>query len=288
MKHNFLLISDYFFSETLGGAELNAESLVDRFLEHGYFIPKVRSADVTIKFLEENKDKVYIFSNFVKLRKECRQYAIKNLAYFVYEQDHKYLKNRNPIGYKDFLAPKNQITNVDFYKAAIKVLFLTRLSMDIFAKNTGLDNLLNLSSSVWRQGELKFIKKICNNPKTKDVAILQSKNPIKRTRDCIDYCTSKGLQYELIKDSNFKNFLFKMSKFERLLFLTGHVETCARIVVEAKMLNLKTIIQKKVIGAASEDWFSLSGEPLIDEMEKISHNMPLKIIEALHNKENKE
>ena len=80
--------------------------------------------------------------------------------------------------------------------------------------------------------------------------------------------------------------MFKMSKFSKLLFLTGHVETCARIVVEAKMLNLKVIMQKKFIGAASEDWFSLSGEPLIDEMEKISHNMPLEIIKALQNKEN--
>ena len=73
-----------------------------------------------------------------------------------------------------------------------------------------------------------------------------------------------------------------MSKFEKLLFLTGHVETCARIVVEAKMLNLSVIIQKKVIGAASEDWFSLSGKKLIDEMEKISYNMPIRIMEVVN------
>ena len=54
-----------------------------------------------------------------------------------------------------------------------------------------------------------------------------------------------------------------------------------RIVVEAKMLNLKVITQKKLIGAASEDWYSLSGEELIDKMELISSEMPRKILELL-------
>ncbi len=111
---------------------------------------------------------------------------------------------------------------------------------------------------------------------------MDSENPIKRKYDCIKHCESKNLEYELIKDRDFKKFLLKMSKFEKLLFLTGHLETCARIVVEAKMLNLKVIIQKKLIGAASEEWFSMSGETLIDEMERISYNMPLRIIEALN------
>jgi hypothetical protein len=62
--------------------------------------------------------------------------------------------------------------------------------------------------------------------------------------------------------------------------MTGHLETCARIVVEAKMLNLKVITQKKLIGAASEDWYSLSGEELIDRMEEISFKQPLRILEA--------
>ena len=74
----------------------------------------------------------------------------------------------------------------------------------------------------------------------------------------------------------------KLSKYEKLLFLTGHLETCARIIVEAKMLNLKVITNKKLIGAASEDWYSLSGKQLIDEMEKISSGIPNKIFETIN------
>ena len=110
---------------------------------------------------------------------------------------------------------------------------------------------------------------------------MDSSNPIKRKHDCISYCKKNNLNFELIKDSNFKNFMKKMSSFKKLVFFTGHLETCARIVVEAKMLNLKVIFQKRLVGAASEDWFSLSGETLIDEMEKISSEMPKRIVGLL-------
>ncbi len=47
-----------------------------------------------------------------------------NLKYLIYEQDHKYLKNRNPISFVNFIAPKNMLANIDFYSGAKKVLFL--------------------------------------------------------------------------------------------------------------------------------------------------------------------
>ena len=216
------------------------------------------------------------------LREDCKKYAIDCLRYFVYEQDHKYIKSRNPIKYVDFIAPKQDRVNIDFYKAAIKVLFLTKLSMEVFKLNTDLNNLLNLGSSVWRKDELKYLKTLCDNKKASKIAIMDSNNTIKRKQDCIDVCKKNNWEYELISDKNFKKFLEKMSKYEKLLFLTGHLETCARIVVEAKMLNLKVITNKKLIGATSEEWYRLSGKELIDEMEKISSNMPIKILETIN------
>jgi hypothetical protein len=274
------MVTDFLFSEVGGGAEINAESLVDRFSEHNIIIPILKSSNITTEYLSKNRDKIFIFSNFILLREECKQYAIKHLRYFVYEQDHKYLKTRNPVGYKNFIAPKQDLANVEFYRAAIKVMFLTKLSMDVFVLNTGLTNTLNLKSSTWRQEELQYIKGICNAEKNNIIAIMDSNNPIKRTDDCIEYCIKNNLKYELISDPVFVKFMDKMSGFSKLLFLTGHLETCARIVVEAKMLNLKVITQKKLIGAASEDWYSLSGEELIDRMEEISFKQPLRILEA--------
>ena len=73
-----------------------------------------------------------------------------------------------------------------------------------------------------------------------------------------------------------------MSKFKKFLFLTGHLETCARVIVEAKMLNLKVITNKNLIGASSEEWYKLSGIELIDKMEELSSKMPEKILEAIN------
>ena len=282
MKTKFYMVMDFYFSEIQGGAEINAESLIDRMTSVGIQINKMKSADVTVDFLSSNKDCVFIFSNFILLKEECKQFAINNLNYFVYEQDHKYIKSRNPIGYVDFVAPISERINIDFYSAAIKVLFLTKLSMDVFQLNTDLTNLLNLESSVWRRDELDYLKTICNNDKLNKIAIMNSTNPIKRRQDCISLCKKNGWEYELIGDKNFKKFLEKMSRYEKFLFLTGHLETCARVVVEAKMLNLKVITNKKLIGAASEPWYGLSGLELIDKMEEISSQMPQKILEALN------
>jgi|TARA_R100000027_G_C2239184_1_gene91447 hypothetical protein len=282
MKTSFIIVTDFYFSEINGGAEANAEALMDRFVDCDINITKTKSAHITVEFLKANRDKIFIFSNFIFLKEHCKNYAISNLKYFVYEQDHKYIKSRNPIKYVNFIAPKEERINIEFYKGAIKVLFLTKLSMEVFQKNTDLDNLLNLKSSVWRKKELEFLKEICDNEKNNKVAIMNSDNPIKRKQDCIETCRKNSWDYDLVSDRNFKNFLKKLSKYEKLLFLTGHLETCARIVVEAKMLNLKVITNKKLIGAASEEWYSLSGKELIDEMEKISSNMPMKILETIN------
>lgn len=275
------MVMDFYFSEIQGGAEINAESLVDRFKSDGHEINKIKSSKVNVKFLQENRDFIFIFSNFIHLSEECKQFAINNLTYFVYEQDHKYIKSRNPIKYVNFIAPKEERINIDFYKGAVKVLFLTKLSRDVFQANTDLNNLLNLQSSVWRSDELSFLKKICSNQKNNKIAIMNSSNPIKRRVDCIRLCKKNNWDFELIGDKDFKKFLEKMSKFKKFLFLTGHLETCARVVVEAKMLNLKVITNKKLIGAASEEWYSLTGEELINKMEEISAKMPSVIIGAL-------
>ena len=71
--------------------------------------------------------------------------------------------------------------------------------------------------------------------------------------------------------------------FKKLIFFTGHLETCARILVEAKMLNLKVIFPKRLVGAASEKWFELSGNDLIDKMEEISSAMPHNVLDHFEN-----
>lgn len=271
---DFYMVMDFFFSDIKGGAELNAESLIERFSDIGINVVKIKSHALTCAFLEKNKDKNFIFSNFVNVPEDCIKYTIENLKYVIYEQDHKYIKTRNPIHFVNFVAPKSFRIYTEFYKNAITVFFLTKLAKDVFVANTELENVCNLQSSVWTKSDLEFIRQISDTPKTKKTAILDSKNPIKRRERCIEYCEDNNIEYELISDPVFKNFMKKLAEFQRIVFFTGHLETCARILVEAKMLNLTVTCPKKLIGAASEPWFELTGVELIDKMEQISSNMP--------------
>ena len=126
------------------------------------------------------------------------------------------------------------------------------------------------------------MRKLCLNDKIDKIAVLDSDNPIKKRAKTVEYCNNNNLDFELIKDKNYHNFLEKLSRYKKFIFFTGHLETCARILVEAKMLNVEVSYQKKLIGAASEPWFKLSGTELIDEVERICEEMPNKIMDIVN------
>lgn len=273
---------DFFFSEFQGGAELNAETLANSLKPHGIEVELVNSSGATVEFMKEKKDDLFIFGNFVLLPEESKKYAIDNLTYLIYEQDHKYLKTRNPIFFPNFKAPEHMLCNIDFFKGAKKNLFLTKLSKDVFVDNTGLDNVHNLGCSIWSKEDLDVMRKLCSNDKLDKIAVLDSDNPIKKRAKTVEYCKKNNLDFDLIKDKNYHKFLEKLSKYKKFVFFTGHLETCARILVEAKMLNVEVSYQKKLIGAASEPWFKLSGMELIDEIQRICEEMPLKVMEIVN------
>lgn len=273
---------DYTFEEIKGGAELNTQTLSEAIKKEGCDVSVIKSAAATVEFLTQNKDSKFIFGNFILLPENSKRYTIENLDYLIYEQDHKYLKTRNPIFFVNFQAPKEMLTNLDFYKGAKKIMFLTKLAKDVFVKNTKLENVHNLGCSIWSKDDLLVMRENCHNEKKQIVAILDSDNPIKKREKCIEYCIKNNLSYNLIKDKSFHNFIKKLSSYERLVFYTGHLETCARILVEAKMLNVKITYQKELIGAASEPWFKFSGEKLIDKIEEICNNMPKQVLGLIY------
>ena len=269
---------DFFFSEFQGGAELNAETLANSLKENGAEIELINSSRVTVDFMKQRLNDVFVFGNFILLSEESKKFAIDNLTYLIYEQDHKYLKTRNPIFFPNFKAPKHMLHNIDFFKGAKKNLFLTKLSKDVFVENTELTNVHNLGCSIWSKKDLNVMRELSSNIKIDKTAVLDSDNPIKKRAKTIEYCKKNNISFDLIKDKNYHSFLEKLSKYKKFIFFTGHLETCARILVEAKMLNVQVSYQKKLIGAASEPWFELSGTELIDEIEKICEQMPLKVM----------
>jgi hypothetical protein len=265
------LIADYFYKDLIGGAELNDFSVIQRLEAAGISVKEMHCHNVTVEFLKKNKQMQYIVANFVLLPEKVKQFFIsERLNYVIYEHDHKYLKRRNPIFYKDFIAPDSDLANVEFYKTAKAVVCLTQLAVDVFKANTGLENVAKIGASVWTDEDLDFISDLSNTTKNNKFAIVDSNNPIKKREKCIQFCEARDVPYDLISDRDHRRFLEKLSKYKGLAFMTGHLETCCRLVVEAKMMNCKVITQQRLIGAASEPWFELNGIELVESIREIS------------------
>ena len=205
MHSKIIFISDFYYPSFVGGAELNDYSLISRFVNDANMeVWKKKSSNINIDFLKNNKDQKFIISNFVMLSSNCIEYIKNNCSYIIYEHDHKYLKKRNPIFYKNFIAPKQELANYSFYKNADLVICLTQLAVDVIKKNTGLENIKKIGASVWRDQDLDYLNKIRKKEKKDCYAIMDSDNPIKKKMKCIEYCEKNNLDYELIKDNDNK------------------------------------------------------------------------------------
>jgi len=262
--NNIVYISDFFSDEVLGGGELNDEEMI-KFLQlrPNIKILKLKSLNVSVEKL--NKNDFYIISNFAQLQESCKLYLQKNCKYIIYEHDHKYLIERNPAIYKDFLAPKKDIINLSFYEAAKTVFCQSQLHRDIIYKNLTLNNLHNLSGNLWSDDVLNYINTINNNSKNDKFAVLSSAINHKNTNETINFCNFKNYKFELVSDNNYKKFLYKLSLNKGLIFLPKTPETLSRLAVEARMLNLQTICNNNV-GAIHESWFKLKGTELVQYM----------------------
>lgn len=279
MSVEITYISDFFSSQVLGGGELNDDVLLDTLIEQGHQIKKINSSNVQLSDIN-NRTK-FIVSNFVNLNKQLLSALESNCSYVIYEHDHKYLTNRNPAAFKDFLAPKNYLINQNFYKSAKKVICQSSFHQNIVKKNLDIKNIYNVSGNLWSDESLDLMSNLLKFKKKDCYSILKSLTEHKNTRECVDYCRLKGFDYELISSNDYSLFLKKLSQNNKFLFLPKTPETLSRVVVESKMMGVKAITNKNV-GATYENWFNKSGEDLIEIMRDKKKEISLKIMEFLH------
>lgn len=268
-QKSIIFVADFLVNDPQrGGAELHDNVVVEHFKSTGALYEVKKTFDVTIDYVKSNKEKFWFISNFTFLHNQVKAYLSKHCKYVIYEHDYKFCKERNPIQYKDFKVPESSKININFFRAAKKVICLSKLHFDIFNKNLSLNNLVSIKCSMWSDEDLRYIKTLQNIPKKSGVcAVIKSSNPIKKTTEAINFCKSTGLEYDLIQSSNYKEFLKMLAQYDKLVFMTGHPEPTPRIAIEAKMLNCSLITQKELIGVAYEDYFHLTGLDMISEVQ---------------------
>jgi len=280
-KNRIVYISDLFLSDIVGGGELNDHELL-RLLElKNFSIKKERSHKVSLPFVQENIDSCFIISNFINLSDRVKDFLQAECAYIIYEHDHKYLKSRNPAAYKDFIAPKSELININFYKNAKSVFCQSSFHKGIIEKNLDIDNVVNISGNLWTKEALNTMKILSKKPKNSAYSIMNSPIPHKNTKEAVFYCEKKGLEYALISSPNYQEFLSLLSNNDKFMFLPKTPETLSRVVVEARMMGIKTVTNKN-IGASYEPWFSLKGEDLIKVIENKRQEIPNLVIGAFN------
>lgn len=261
-----IFIADFFVEQIPGGGELNNEEVI-KILNVNSNVVKKQSHLVSLSFLRDNKHCKFIIANFVNLAPLEKKFIQENCDYIIYEHDHKYLPNRNPAKYHNFIAPKSSIINYNFYKNAKKVLCQTQFHKNIVDSNLNLKNTINLSGNVWSLDSLNKIKLFCDVKKDSLCAIMNSEILHKNTLASIEYCRKTNKKFKLIDKMEYHNFLKELSSCDTFVFFPKTPETLSRIVVEARMMNMK-VITNNLVGASKEEWFKYKGDDLLNIMKQ--------------------
>ena len=141
----------------------------------------------------------------------------------------------------------------------------SKFHKDIIEKNLHLDNIINVGGNLWSLKSLEKMRSFSEQPKNDKCSILNSPIPHKNTEGAIQYANAKKINYELIANSNYDQFLESLGGNKKFLFLPKTPETLSRVVVEARMMGC-SVLTNNLVGAASEDWFKIKGSELIDLM----------------------
>jgi len=276
-------MSLYFVSDALASRIQNTESInsnlgMERNIPRGAELEDAAllghlKLDIVEKLCSEisvvDQQSFYIISNFVTLTPQIKQQLIKYKNYIIFEHDHKYIQTRNPFSFStDGKVPADKLINIDFYRAAKKVVCITEWHQAQVKLNTGAD-VANIHGGIWTASELDMFETIAESrtPSSK-YAIFWStyKNP----QESLQYASSNKLEYRLLRSiSNRQQFLEILSKHKGLIFFPSIPETGSRLIMESKMMGLE-VITNNFSGAANEYWFNLSGKELVDLFRKLT------------------
>ena len=286
-----VFISDFFVDQVSGGAEIYDNILIEELTKKDYKVCKFNSQEFTVKHfkLYENTGFYFIVSNFIGLSNDVKKllqaYGDK---YCILEHDHKYLKNRNPAIFKDFIAPKEYIVNRDFYAAAKQVFCQSVKHCEVLKANLKISNVTNLGCSLWSRQQLDIIRSKITNKNSKAL-IINDSNSIKGTIEAREFCTNKNIDFDLVDKMEYDEYLSTLAKYEKFVFFPKTLESFCRVILEARMLGCK-LITNSLNGCTYEPWFKgTKGEQLIDfvdsQREIVIEKVTNKLFEEIPTKE---
>ena len=259
-----IFVCDFFVEDIIGGAELTTEAIISK---SPFNIKKVKSSNLNLEFISQNKTKNWIFGNFSHLGRDIIIHFIKSqIKYDVLEYDFKFCKFRSPQKHIKIEGSCNCHKEITgklislFFHNARNVWFMSKKQRQVITDKFSFlkGEKLHVLSSVFTEENLEHMKNL-EVEKNDTYLIFKSDNWLKGTKHSIDYASKNGLKYELVFGLSYDQVISKISKSKGLIFMPQAHDTSSRLTIEAKLLGCELHLNENVL-QRDEPWFCNSVE----------------------------
>lgn len=274
----FVFVSDMFASEYSGGAELTTQALIDACPGK---IVCINSKQISLKLLQQGAGAFWIFGNYAQMNAQLIPTIVANLSYAILEYDYKYCKYRSPEKHRSVEGNDcdchNQMNGkmISAFMYASKHLFWMSEAQQIhytnlfpFLRDT--DN--TVLSSVFSKETLSKIKLLRESIKEdrNGWVVLDSPSWVKGADAAKTWCKDNDKEVDLVWNVDYEETLARLASAEGFVYLPQGMDTCPRMVIEAKLLGCKLELNENV-QHKDEIWFNTDN---IDEISDYLYTAP--------------
>jgi len=288
-----VFVADIFAEQYSGGAELTTDALYQKC---PYKSQRIFSRDVSHQLLEQGYNAFWIFGNFATMDLNLIPSIVANMKYAVLEYDYKYCRYRSPEKHK-FAEQKDCDCENDthgklisaFYFGAKNIFWMSEEQMNHYSQkfpflqgSEGQGPQNTVLSSVFDDKffvNIKRLRKESEGKQRKGWIVLGSTSWVKGAEQAEGWCKNMNLDYEVVWNLPYDQLLQKLSTAEGFVYLPQGMDTCPRMVIEAKLLGCRLHINDYVQNR-HEEWFDTDNLEHIEEYLYGSRDMFWNIVSA--------
>lgn len=275
-----VIVSDMFMADyPAGGAEQTTEAIIRKCPGRTF---KVHSQSLTIDMLERYSDRYWIFGNFTQCDVAALAYLTRSkIRYSIIEYDYKYCMFRSEVMHQkqtgnscDCTFRPHGVLVEAFYERAEHIFWMSKKQKDHFLSRVpslifSPEGKHVVQGSVFFDETLELLlslKKVHEDTvgklPIKIWAVQGSQNWIKGTQETIKWCTEKRLPVKVLANLGYEQFLKELAACDGLVFQPLDLDTCPRVVIEAKIMGCELELNDNV-QHKGEAWFNGSSEEIV-------------------------
>ena len=270
-----IFVADLFVEDYVGGAELTSEALI---VESPFRVMKLKSQELTMDLLAQGANKFWIFGNFSALNPQLIPSIVANLKYSILEYDYKYCRYRSPEKHLAATsAPCDCHDQINgklisaFYHGAEGMWWMSEKQKSHYASLFPFlsEKSSIVLSSVFDKKTLGTIRALRegiqkSTEERKAWVVLGSESWIKGYDTAKKWCEDNNKDTDVLWNVPYETTLARMSVAEGFVYLPKGMDTCPRMVIEAKLLGCKLHLNDNV-QHKGEEWFATDDIESIEE-----------------------